>query len=434
MPPDIRVSSKADSLASLAASFADLAARTQAVESSVAAKVAKAAAESARNASTFERVLGMLDQLSTSVKEIQRAARNAEKQPMQAPNVTTTPPPHHTIQPVFGSYGSSPRFSPSTAIPLAIDGNQTITQRLPSDTPLLSPIAQPIFGSYGSTQRLTSSTHAPLAIDNNSAIIQCLSRHQTIEHSMFQLTLSSTNESHINPSTHTVTLSLLPSFPDHFNTGQHHKLRASAEFASFTRGQPKRTSRKHSISPIFQPILSIAPDDHHALPTPVRDWGLSCLQLYRQSLLHSRRSPKLAQHYYGLFRIIERIGRVAYCLALLLAARIHDVTLGQFKRASRMHPITRADPVIDSCSIVHRDQLIPRIRVVWKGQQVENSTWEDVADLRHDYLEIHLEVEVPTEGGSNVTPRGDMADLKGGNKRARRELHPPKHYPKDNSY
>ncbi|CAM8985355.1 unnamed protein product [Rhodiola kirilowii] len=124
--PDTRNSSMAESLASLSASFADLAARTQTVESTIATE----AAESACTTSTFERVLGMLDQLSSTVKDLQLAARHAEKQPMQAPAL----PPTSSLnlaQTVFGTYGSPQRSSTSTNPPLAIEGTSTGHQRLP---------------------------------------------------------------------------------------------------------------------------------------------------------------------------------------------------------------------------------------------------------------------------------------------------------------
>ncbi|CAM8975241.1 unnamed protein product [Rhodiola kirilowii] len=127
--PDTRNTSLAESLASLSASFSELATRTQTVEATLAAEVAKNATESTRHASTFERVLGMLDQLNVSVREIQMAARHAEKQPMQEPS--RTPPLSPFPQPTFGSYGSTPRPTLSTTVHLAIEGNSPTTQRLP---------------------------------------------------------------------------------------------------------------------------------------------------------------------------------------------------------------------------------------------------------------------------------------------------------------
>ncbi|CAM8965589.1 unnamed protein product [Rhodiola kirilowii] len=153
----------------------------------------------------------------------------------------------------------------------------------------------------------------------------------------------------------------------------------------------------------------------------VNDWVLLRLQPYRQHSLHPRRSPKLANRYYGPFRITERIGSVAYRLALPPSARIHDVFhISLLKRCkggppfshiewpesfSGTHPVLQPDRVIDSRTIQRHGQLVPQVRVIWKNQQLDSSTWEDVTELLQDYPNFNLEVEVFTEGGSNVAPK-----------------------------
>ena len=54
-------------------------------------------------------------------------------------------------------------------------------------------------------------------------------------------------------------------------------------------------------------------------------WVYLKLQPYRQLSLKSRVSQKLAKRFYGPFRIIRRIGSVAYDLELPPSARIHPV-------------------------------------------------------------------------------------------------------------
>lgn len=54
-------------------------------------------------------------------------------------------------------------------------------------------------------------------------------------------------------------------------------------------------------------------------------WVYLKLQPYRQVSLKNRHSQKLAKRFYGPFRILRRIGTVAYELELPPAARIHPV-------------------------------------------------------------------------------------------------------------
>ena len=61
------------------------------------------------------------------------------------------------------------------------------------------------------------------------------------------------------------------------------------------------------------------------LQLQVGDKLLVRLQPYRQSTIANRTSYKMAKHYYGPFRILERIGSVAYKLELPISSKIHHV-------------------------------------------------------------------------------------------------------------
>lgn len=55
------------------------------------------------------------------------------------------------------------------------------------------------------------------------------------------------------------------------------------------------------------------------------DWVYLKLQAYCQSSVQRRTSQKLSPLYYGPFLIIERLGTIAYRLALPAEARIHPI-------------------------------------------------------------------------------------------------------------
>lgn len=69
-----------------------------------------------------------------------------------------------------------------------------------------------------------------------------------------------------------------------------------------------------------------AADKHRTeLPFEVGDLVYLQLQPYRQLSVASRRSQKPARRYFGPFKVLWRIGTVAYELDLLAMAKIHPV-------------------------------------------------------------------------------------------------------------
>ncbi|XP_072982108.1 uncharacterized protein [Typha latifolia] len=67
-------------------------------------------------------------------------------------------------------------------------------------------------------------------------------------------------------------------------------------------------------------------DPHHReLEIAIGDLVFVHVQSYRQVTLRSVRNQKLAHRYFGPFRILERVGSVAYRLELPKGSRLHPI-------------------------------------------------------------------------------------------------------------
>ena len=115
---------------------------------------------------------------------------------------------------------------------------------------------------------------------------------------------------------------------------------------------------------------------------------------------------KLNPRYIGPFRIIERIGPVAYCLELPPElSRIHNVFHMSMLRKYVSDPshVLEAPSIklnedlsfelqpvgiVDQETKELRNKVIPMVKVLWKSDTVEETTWEIEAFMRkyHPYL------------------------------------------------
>ncbi|XP_057792974.1 uncharacterized protein LOC131009575 [Salvia miltiorrhiza] len=156
----------------------------------------------------------------------------------------------------------------------------------------------------------------------------------------------------------------------------------------------------------------------------IGDMVLVRLQPYRQTSVRGRQPPKIAQRYYRPFRVTERLGRVAYRLALPPESRIHPVfhvsKLKQFKESSSTPLCTLPEITLDSApmpiplAICGEREVITsagpqqQVLVQWAGEPPECSTWESNERVQRSFPNFNLEDKVIFEGGENDTTTGSV--------------------------
>ncbi|GKC33991.1 hypothetical protein Tco_1046375 [Tanacetum coccineum] len=112
------------------------------------------------------------------------------------------------------------------------------------------------------------------------------------------------------------------------------------------------------------------------------------LQPYRQVTLAKRSSNKLAKKYYEPFEVLERIGKVAYRLAL----------------PESRHLVEQPLAICDSRVVLHQGLSARQVLVQWMGSSPEEVTWEWLFEFQEAYPSYYLEDKVISEGQENVTP------------------------------
>jgi hypothetical protein len=124
------------------------------------------------------------------------------------------------------------------------------------------------------------------------------------------------------------------------------------------------------------------------------------IQPYRQNAFGIRGSLKLRSKYYGPYKIMERIGEVAYKLQLPETTTIHPVFhISQLKKHLGKNvvplphvPLVTADGKIKTAPFatldertIHRQQTpVRQLLIHWESLGPEDTTWEDLSFIiRH---------------------------------------------------
>jgi hypothetical protein len=137
------------------------------------------------------------------------------------------------------------------------------------------------------------------------------------------------------------------------------------------------------------------------------------LQPYRQSSLKKSEAEKLKPRFYGPYRIMCRVGEVAYELELPEGSWIHNVlhlsclkkVVGQFISTSKeLPPLDEEgqlelvlEEVLEFREWKLRSRVMRECLIRWRGLPVEDASWESEQVLQHPGL-VLLEDKQSREG------------------------------------
>jgi hypothetical protein len=163
------------------------------------------------------------------------------------------------------------------------------------------------------------------------------------------------------------------------------------------------------------------------------------LQPYVQSSVAPRAHHKLLFKYYGPYEVVERVGEVAYRLALPETSRIHPVIhVSQLKKAIGANVQVQAclpsplDILQVPARILQRRMrqqgpvAVSQALVQWSGQPEVLATWEDYDDLKRRFPRAPAWRQAGFQGRGNVnintyTDEKDPTGVAQREKRARQE-------------
>ncbi|KAL0535485.1 hypothetical protein IC582_029816 [Cucumis melo] len=160
-----------------------------------------------------------------------------------------------------------------------------------------------------------------------------------------------------------------------------------------------------------------ADQKRRAVEYSVGEYVFLRIRPYRQLSVRSRRNEKLAPRFFGPYKIVERIGPVAYRLQLPESSKIHPVFhVSQLRKMVGHHEgsqptiqfvdenyVWKSDP---EEAVDYRETVAGQweVLVCWKGLPKHEASWESYDEMQIKYPAFHLEDKVNLKGRGIVRP------------------------------
>ncbi|XP_066365004.1 uncharacterized protein [Miscanthus floridulus] len=139
------------------------------------------------------------------------------------------------------------------------------------------------------------------------------------------------------------------------------------------------------------------------------------IQPYVQSSLAQRSNQKLSFEFFGPYRVIDRVGSVAYRLDLPASSSVHLVFhVSQLKKSvGARHSVTAAPPsdtmlwsvperILQNRSVTKGTRSIAQGLIKWSNLPVSLATWEDLDFLRQQFHRATVWSCPGAQGGGSV--------------------------------